>query len=268
MELIFHSPKNPHSHMTAKERNRESFPIRYLFQKGLINGRVLDFGCGLGSDVRFLRQKGYNVTGYDPHYAPDQPKGKFDTIVCIYVLNVLLPKEQEYVLMSISELLLPEGSAYFAVRRDIRRDGFRLHLKHRVEVYQCSVTLPYQSILRTDNCEIYHYRHYNQLSSPSTPSTCPFCTPANDYELLTESANAYAVLVRRPISPGHTLVIPKKHFTRYLQIPHYTVESYWSVVERVKQILNERFYPKHFNIKVDTDTVAGHVYIHIIPQYA
>jgi diadenosine tetraphosphate (Ap4A) HIT family hydrolase len=74
--------------------------------------------------------------------------------------------------------------------------------------------------------------------------------------------------LRRPISPGHTLVIPKKHFTRYLQIPHYTVESYWSVVERVKQILNERFYPKHFNIKVDTDAVAGHVYIHIIPQYA
>jgi diadenosine tetraphosphate (Ap4A) HIT family hydrolase len=169
--------------------------------------------------------------------------------------------------MSISELLLPEGSAYFAVRRDIRRDGFRLHLKHRVEVYQCSVTLPYQSILRTDHCEIYHYRHYNQLSSPSTPSTCPFCTPANDYELLTESANAYAVLVRRPISRDHALVIPKKHFTRYLQIPHYTMESCWLVVERVKKILNERFRPKYFNIKVDTDTAAGHVYIHITPQY-
>jgi len=268
MKLIFHSQKNPHSHMTAKERGRESFPVRYLIRKGLIKGRVLDFGCGLGSDAKFLRQKGYNVTGYDPYYAPDQPQGKFDTIICLYVLNVLLPKEQEYVLMVVSELLLPEGSAYFAVRRDIRRDGFRLHLKHRVEVYQCSVILPYQSILRTDHCEIYRYRHYNQLSSPSTPLMCSSCIPANDYKLLTESTIAYAVLARRPISPGHALVIPKKHFTHYLQIPRYTIDSCRLVVERVKQLLNERFYPKFFNIKVDTDTVTGHVYIHIIPQYA
>jgi hypothetical protein len=57
MKLIFHSQKNPHSHMTAKERGRESFPVRYLIRKGLIKGRVLDFGCGLGSDAKFLRQK-------------------------------------------------------------------------------------------------------------------------------------------------------------------------------------------------------------------
>lgn len=268
MELVFRSPKNPHSYMTAKKRDRESFPVRYLIQRGLIKGRVLDFGCGLGVDVKFLRQKGYEVAGYDPYYAPDQPKGKFDTIICFYVLNVLLPKEQEYVLMSISELLLQEGYAYLAVRRDIHRDGFRLHLKHRVDVYQCSVILPYQSVLRTDHCEIYRYRHYNQLFVSSTPTTCSFCTPANDCELLTESASAYAVLSRNPISPGHTLVIPKKHSTFHPQFPHDAVDPCWSVIERVKQLLNERFCPKFLNVKVDADAGTGHVYIHIIPQYS
>jgi len=98
---------------------------KVLISKGFDKRSCFRFWVWSGIRCKVPSTKGYNVTGYDPHYAPDQPKGKFDTIVCLYVLNVLLPKEQEYVLMSISELLLPEGSAYFAVRRDIQRDGFR-----------------------------------------------------------------------------------------------------------------------------------------------
>jgi ATP adenylyltransferase len=51
---------------------------------GQIRGRVLDFGCGLGADVLFLRKNGFETIGYDPYYAPEIPEGRFDTILSNY----------------------------------------------------------------------------------------------------------------------------------------------------------------------------------------
>lgn len=271
MNLVYHSPQNPNSHLTVKERTQASFPVRHLLKNGLIRGHVLDFGCGLGVDVAFLRNKGFNVTGYDPHYAPDPPQGRFNTILCIYVLNVLLPEEQAHVLMAVSELLQPDGHAYFAVRRDIARDGLRTHTKRGVQVYQCNVKLPYQSILRTENAEIYEYCPYHRLSHLN-PHNCPFCAPDPQRELLTESATCYAIFDKYPVTPGHTLVIPKKHVPNYFDLSAHTKTALWLMTDRVKELLAERFHPDGFNVGLNIGTAAGqtvpHVHIHIIPRYA
>jgi ATP adenylyltransferase len=221
--------------------------------------------------VAFLRSKGFDVSGYDPHYAPDPPQGKFDTILCLYVLNVLLPEEQAHVLMAVSELLQPDGRAYFAVRRDIQKDGFRTHLKHGAQVYQCSVKLPYQSILRTENAEIYEYRPFHRLPHPN-PRQCPFCAPEAERELLTELATCYAMLDKYPVSPGHALVIPKKHVANYFVLSAHTKTALWLMVDRVKDLLSERFHPDGFNVGINAGAAAGqtvpHVHIHLIPRYA
>lgn len=221
----------------------------------------------MGIDVNFLRQQGYDVTGYDPHYAPEIPSGKFDTVVCLYVLNVLLPEEQSHVLMAVSELLRPTGCAYFAVRRDIQFDGFRRHVKHQTNVYQCNVTLPYPSILRTAHCEIYGYRHYNQLPS-TTP--CPFCAPASNSELLTEFASAYAILGSPCSTSGHALIVPKKHVS-YIDLSPHDRNACWQVVDRVKMLLSDRFRPAGFRIKIGNGLNAlcagEHGCVHVIPWY-
>ncbi|MCS6906775.1 MAG: bifunctional class I SAM-dependent methyltransferase/HIT family protein, partial [Anaerolineales bacterium] len=270
MNLVYRSPQNPNSHLTVKERKEPSFPVRYLWRQGYLSGRILDFGCGLGADVAFLQSKNLEVFGYDPYYFPEPPQGKFDTILCLYVLNVLLPEEQAHVLMAVSELLKPIGRAYFSVRRDIRRDGFRTHLKHGVEVYQCNVKLPYRSIYCSESSEIYEYRYYNQLVH-SNPHQCPFCSPEPERELLTESATAYALLDKYPVSPGHSLVIPKKHLSDYFELSTHTKTALWIMVERVKDILKERFYPDGFNVGFNVGEAAGqtipHVHLHIIPRY-
>lgn len=85
---------NPNSHLTAKQREILSFPTKHLLNKGLVIGEVLDFGCGFGNDVKLLQEKGINIRGYDKHYFPEYPNKKFDTILCFYVLNVLMPEEQ------------------------------------------------------------------------------------------------------------------------------------------------------------------------------
>lgn len=78
-------------HKTVKRRKEASAPVVDAYAGGAISGKVLDFGCGDGTDVAFLREEGFKVTGYDPN-TPEfskMPRGKFDTVLCTYVLNVL-----------------------------------------------------------------------------------------------------------------------------------------------------------------------------------
>lgn len=262
--------KNPNAHLTAKERDRPSYPTRRLLAMGCIEGRVLDFGCGYGADVDFLAEKGFDVTGYDAHHAPTYPEGRFDTILCHYVLNVLFRKEQSRVLMEVAELLRPAGAAYFTVRRDLRRPGFRMHRKHRRRTYQCNVILPYESVLRTEFCEIYRYRHYNQRAH-SGAAECPFCAPDPERELVTESAQAYVIRDKYPVNEGHALVIPKRHVTNYFDLSDPEQMACWMLVNRTREELLDQFAPNGINVGINVGRPAGqtidHVHIHVIPRY-
>ncbi len=267
--LSMANPANPHSHLTAKQRDTPSLPVRVLHERKLLYGRLLDYGCGFGQDVRFLRAKGYDATGYDPHHAPDVQAGPFDTIVCFYVLNVLFPDEQTDVLIAISQLLKPTGRAYFAVRRDISRDGFRTHQLHNKPVYQCTVQLPYQSIFRNENTEFYAYQHLNQL--PAQASSCPFCSPKPRLELLAETVLTYAVLDGFPVSRGHALVMPKRHVANFFDLPLAEQTECWRVVNAVQALLTERYAPNGFTVGLNIGAAGGqkfpHASIHIIPRY-
>ena len=119
-----------HPYLTAIKRSRVSAPARYLLKHDLLKGRILDFGCGLGFDTDELRRQGHDITGYDCYYRPEYPDGKFDTIMCIYVLNVLEPYAQAEVMMDIDHLLAPQGTAYFCCssRLDKRGVPFSSHL--------------------------------------------------------------------------------------------------------------------------------------------
>jgi ATP adenylyltransferase len=265
------TPANPNSHLTAKERTDLSFPARMLYRRGLLKGDVLDFGCGLGKDVEVLRGNGVSVVGYDKHYFPKYPTERFDTIICLYVLNVLLPEEQAKVLMEISRLLKPTGTAYFAVRRDLRTEGFRIHKLHKKPTYQCNVKLPYRSFFSNENCEIYSYQHYNRLTRKGAEG-CPFCNPDTERELLAESATAFAILDKFPVNKGHALIIPKRHVADYFELTFREQSACWFMLDFVKPILQERFNPDGFNVGVNVGEHAGqtvpHVHIHLIPRYA
>lgn len=260
--------ENPNSHLTAKERDKVSFPTRKLYNLGVIKGDMLDFGSGFGKDVEFLRKKGLNCTAYDPHYAPEYPDKKFDTIICQYVLNVLLPEEQAYVLMSVSELLKPSGKAYFTVRRDLKRQGFRNHYIHKVDTYQCNVQLPYKSLFKNDFCEIYEYQHFTQLENGKEGV---FENPSSDSKLISELATVYSIYDKYPVSPGHALVIPKRKSSNYFQLTVKEKTACQIMLERVKGILDKKYNPDGYNVGFNMNESAGqtifHTHIHIIPRY-
>jgi diadenosine tetraphosphate (Ap4A) HIT family hydrolase len=261
---------NPNSHLTAKERDTLSFPAKILLNQNLLVGDVLDFGCGFGNDVKMLKTKGINIESYDKYHFPEYPIKKFDTIICFYVLNVLLPEEQATVLMELSQLVKPTGKVYIAVRRDLQFEGFRTHKIHQKKTYQCNVILNSKSFFKNENCEIYEYQHYNQLKKDQN-SDCPFCNPDADRELIVESATAFSVYDKYPVSAGHALIIPKKHCTNYFDLTFREQSACMFMLNKVKEIVSAKFNPDGFNIGINVGEKAGqtvnHVHIHLIPRY-
>jgi diadenosine tetraphosphate (Ap4A) HIT family hydrolase len=261
---------NPNSHLTAKERYTLSFPAKILLEKKVLIGDILDFGCGFGSDVKLLKAKGLNVEGYDKFYFPDFPKKRFDTIICFYVLNVLLPEEQAAVLMELSQLVKPSGKVYIAVRRDLQFEGFRMHKIHEKKTYQCNVVLNSKSFFRNDNCEIYEYQHFNQTKRV-VKSECPFCNPESDRELIVESATAFAIYDKFPVNEGHALIIPKRHCEEYFDLTFKEQSACIFMLNKVKEIISKRYMPDGYNVGINVGVKAGqtinHVHIHLIPRY-
>ena len=117
---------------TAIKRKSLSLPAKWLNDKGLIKGAALDYGCGLGADAFLI-----GMDNYDPNYFPRRPIKKYDTITCTYVLNVLHPDDVPYVVDDIAKYLAPDGTAYIAVRRDIKKEG-----RTSIGTQQWNVRLP------------------------------------------------------------------------------------------------------------------------------
>ncbi|MFW6347226.1 MAG: HIT domain-containing protein [Cyclonatronaceae bacterium] len=261
--------KNSHAYATAKKRDRESFPTRWLHQNGRLSGRVLDFGCGYGKDVEYMQQQDFSVVGYDPYYQPEWPEERFDTIICNYVLNVLLPEEQAEVMMAVSELLRPSGRAYFSVRRDLKKNGFRRHAIHKVDTYQCLVKLPYASVLRNRFCEIYEYLPFTRIDNGKAGL---FENPGPTRELISELASVYSIYAPDPVSKGHALIIPKRKAETYFDCTAREQQALWLMAERVKDILETRYQPDGFKVYFTCGAAAGqklpHAHIDMIPCYS
>lgn len=111
---------NPYK-LTALKRKKLSLPMEYLLSKGLIRGKVLDYGCGNGQDVDRLKTLGYDIMGYDKYNKLFNNDGLllddyYDTITCIYVLNVIPDLEQHQELLNILTRLGKD--VYIAIRSD------------------------------------------------------------------------------------------------------------------------------------------------------
>lgn len=101
-------------------------------------------------------------------------------------------------------------------------------------------------------------------------SNCPFCTLAPERII---DSNEFGVIIRDgfPISPGHTLVIPKRHIGSWFAISNAEQLGLLDLLARAKVVLQEELNPDGYNIGINDGPVAGqtvpHLHMHLIPRY-
>jgi diadenosine tetraphosphate (Ap4A) HIT family hydrolase len=99
---------------------------------------------------------------------------------------------------------------------------------------------------------------------------CPFCTLP--LERIIDS-NDLALVIRDgyPVSPGHALVIPKRHIGSWFEITPEEQSAMLDLLGRAKAVLEEEFKPDGYNIGINDGPTAGqtvpHLHMHLIPRY-
>jgi diadenosine tetraphosphate (Ap4A) HIT family hydrolase len=100
-------------------------------------------------------------------------------------------------------------------------------------------------------------------------SDCPFC---GEPEIIIENELAFAHYDTYPVSEGHCLLIPRRHFAEYFDATAREKTAIWELLDEVKPIIDQRFSPDGYNVGVNIGRAAGqsipHLHIHVIPRYA
>jgi diadenosine tetraphosphate (Ap4A) HIT family hydrolase len=105
----------------------------------------------------------------------------------------------------------------------------------------------------------------------SAARPCAFCALAPGRIIL---ANGLAVAFRDafPLSPGHTLVIPRRHAPSFFGITPEERAAVLSLLDAAKAGLDAELRPDAYNIGVNDGPAAGqtvgHLHVHLIPRYA
>ena len=100
---------------------------------------------------------------------------------------------------------------------------------------------------------------------------CPFCTLGAERIVL---ANELAVVIRDsfPVSPGHTLIIPKRHVVSFFDVTGDERKAMLALLDGAKLGLDEAFHPDGYNVGINDGEAAGqtvpHLHLHLIPRYA
>jgi diadenosine tetraphosphate (Ap4A) HIT family hydrolase len=102
---------------------------------------------------------------------------------------------------------------------------------------------------------------------PNNP--CLFCKDAKGISLDRELA--YSARDSFAVSPGHTLIVPRRHVASFFELTPEEVQACMSLISDEKKLIDAEFQPDGYNIGVNIGAAAGqsimHVHIHVIPRY-
>ena len=103
---------------------------------------------------------------------------------------------------------------------------------------------------------------------------CPFCKIVSG-ELPTakvyEDQDFVAFLDIRPANPGHTLIVPKKHYAFLPELPEELNSNFLQLVKIIAQAQIEALNAEGVNVLQNNGSIAGqvvpHIHFHVIPRF-
>ena len=86
-----------------------------------------------------------------------------------------------------------------------------------------------------------------------------------------EDEHSYAFLNIKPINPGHTLLVPKKHFANLYEMPDEILANLAPIIKKLGVAIKKAVSADGINIGMNNDPAAGqlvfHAHIHIMPRF-
>ncbi|HKK09965.1 MAG TPA: HIT family protein [Bacteroidales bacterium] len=99
---------------------------------------------------------------------------------------------------------------------------------------------------------------------------CPFCSESILKAQFAESKHCRAVYNISPILPGHSMVIPKRHFRSLADLPDEVYQDLMLFMRQVSEILQKAFQAAGINWTLQEGEEAGqtvpHLHFHLIPR--
>lgn len=86
--------------------------------------------------------------------------------------------------------------------------------------------------------------------------------------------NEFAVAIRDifPVSPGHTLIVPKRLVASPFELSDREFQGCWALLLLERARLDTELKPDGYNIGINVGRIAGqtidHAHIHLIPRFA
>ena len=104
------------------------------------------------------------------------------------------------------------------------------------------------------------------MPDPNNP--CLFCTAR---DVTRDNALAYATRDTYPVSPGHTLIIPRRHCADFFELTPEELAACMELLVAEQRALAAAGKPDGYNVGVNVGLAGGqsihHVHLHLIPRY-
>ena len=102
---------------------------------------------------------------------------------------------------------------------------------------------------------------------------CIFCDMKNiDAQgILFQDDKCMVILDKFPISKGHLLIIPKKHYENMLETPDWVIDDMFEIAKIAAIMLTKKLEASGVNVTTNIGKTAGqyvmHFHVHVIPRY-
>ncbi len=100
---------------------------------------------------------------------------------------------------------------------------------------------------------------------------CPFCNRIAASQFIQEDSLALALPDAYPVSPGHTLIVPRRHVQDFFDLTAEEQAAVWTLVQSVRQHIEKDRLPDGYNLGINVGKAAGqtvaHAHLHVIPRY-
>lgn len=111
----------------------------------------------------------------------------------------------------------------------------------------------------------------DQEKSQGSQDGCPFCNLVQD-RIVAANDHAVAFFDGFPISPGHVLIVPRRHVASFFDVSEEERRDLFALLTTMREKLVQEKKADGFNVGINDGEAAGqtvlHLHIHLIPRFS